>query len=223
MQLYLMNIEQFWQAFEYCGEELRPMGYAFTGTSWVFARDEYTLSFEAPSDRFGYGFQIRYLTLCLAHKDVTGPDATKPWLSDELNMNCPVQISPALLLRFKSARFKNRVWHYDYPNAKNKINFSCYIPVYYGGEAKWILKDKSASDAKNRQALLQDLKHLNIDCLSEERCIGNISSAANAVAEAGKFWADSMSPASVLSQIQRHGHNWWVEKEWIRGYQQYGV
>lgn len=218
-----MKIKQFWDVFESCGDTLCSKGFEFTGKSWASVSDQYKLSFEAPSDRFGRAFQVRHLTLCLAHKGIPGPDEPEPWLSDLLDGNCPVQISPALLLKFKSARFKKRVWHYGLPYPKNRLNLACYKPVYYGGESNWILKDRSAPEAENRRALLESLGHLGIDYVSEQTCSHHISSAANAVASAGKFWAESLSPSSVLSQLQRYGSDWWVEKEWIRGYQQYNV
>ena len=221
--LYLMDIEHFWKALESCGKELASSGFEFKDNCWVYIHDEYKLSFEAPSDRFGHWLQVRYLTLCLAHKEIPGPDDPEPWLSSSLNMNCPVQISPALLLRFKSAHFKRRVWHYSLPWKNNLRNPACYLPVFYGGPTKWVLKDKSGSEAENRRALLETLHQFGIDSVSEQSCIDDITSSASAIAEAGKFWAECMSPSSVLAQLKRHGSDWWVEKEWIRGYQQYEV
>ena len=54
-----MKIAQFWEVFESCGEELYSEGFEFTGKSWFTVTDQYKLSFEAPSDRFGRAFQVR--------------------------------------------------------------------------------------------------------------------------------------------------------------------
>lgn len=218
-----MKIQQFWEVFESCGNELSVEGFEFTGNSWVFYSDDFKLSFEAPSDRYCHWLQVRFLTLCLIHKNVSGPDDPEPWLSDLLNLNCPVQISPELLPRYKSARFKRRVWHYSIPRGYAQPNRLCYMPVYYGGADKWILKDTSGSEAQNRDALMKALKEYGIDYISEQSCIEKTKCAVNAVAEASIFWAESMSPSTVLAQLRRYGSDWWVEKEWVRGYQQHDV
>ena len=86
-----------------------------------------------------------------------------------------------------------------------------------------MLKDSSAPEEEHHRALLHSLSRLGIDYVSEQTCSDHILSAAKAVAAAGQYWAESLSPSSVLSQLKRYGSDWWVEKEWIRGYQHYEV
>lgn len=204
-----MRIEEFRSAFADTGEALRGAGFVFAANAWRMETDDAVLSYEATADKFGRAFQVRSLTLCLAHKEIAGVTGQRIWEFEALDCVAPVQISPTRLPFYLSALDKDLAWHYVHPSNDAAPEWMCYRPVYYGGMAA------QAGELAQRALGLQ-LHGLEIT--DDDHCIATLGAAARAVAGSAAAWAQAMSHAEVCRQLRVHGGEWWFAREWLDRY-----
>lgn len=204
-----MKIEQFRSAFVETGEALRGAGFRFAANAWRLETDDAVLSYEATADKFGRAFQVRSLTLCLAHKGVMGVTGQRLWEFETLDCVAPVQIAPSRLHAYLVASDKDVAWHCIHPSKDSAPDWMCYQPVYYGGV------DMAAEDLAQRA---QGLRLHGIEATDDAHCITALDSAARAVAASAVGWASAMSHAEVCRQLRVYGGEWWFAREWLDRY-----
>lgn len=204
-----MKIEHLRSAFVETGEALRGAGFAFAANAWRLETDDAVLSYEATADKFGRAFQVRSLTLCLAHKGVTGVTGQRIWEFEVLDCVAPVQIAPTRLPTYSMALDKDAAWHYVHPSKDAAPDWMCYQPLYYGGAD--IRADECAARA-------QALRLHGLEITDDASCIAELETAARMVADAAASWAQAMSHAEVCRQLRVHGGEWWFAREWLDRY-----
>lgn len=204
-----MRIEHFRRAFVETGEALRGAGFAFAANAWRLETGDAVLSYEATADKFGRAFQVRSLTVCLAHKGVMGTTGQRIWEFEALDCVAPVQISPCRLPSYRSALDKDRAWHYVHPSKDAAPDWMCYRPLYYGG---------ATMQPDELVQRTHALRVHGLDITDDDDCVAALQSAAQAVADAAASWACAMSHAEVCRQLRVHGGEWWFAREWLDRY-----
>ncbi|WP_299313605.1 hypothetical protein [uncultured Aquimarina sp.] len=203
--------------FEKTNQPLSEIGFVFKGKSWQFENDSYKISIEAPTNRLGISMQVRLIKVCLLHKGII-PYEEDPWNLTEIANATPFHISPDLLTKYKSALFKNRVWHYTNFNDTSSSDFYAK-PVYYGGDKKWIMEDKSYTEIENKDHLLETLSsHYGINYITEEECYKTLQSLADQIKNNVFYWSEKLSLKECIKQLEKYGDDWWITNNWKEKY-----
>ncbi|CAG2535292.1 hypothetical protein MAR621_00120 [Maribacter dokdonensis] len=213
-----MNINEFWGLFEKTNKPLSEIGFVFKGKSWQFENDSYKISVEAPTDKLGISMQVRLVKVCLMHKGIIPYEEEDPWDLKEIAGSTAFHISPDLLSKYKNALLKNRIWHYKNLNDNNKSGFY-FKPVYYGGDKKWIMKDKSFSEKENKKHLLWSLKSsYGINYITEKKCYEALELMADQIKNNVFYWAEKLTLKESIKQLEKYGDDWWITENWKEKY-----
>jgi len=215
-----MKVEEFYDAFKRLGERyLVHAGWVYKYKMWHFIDDTIRLSFIPVTTKFGRSFQVKHLTLTLRHTQVEASEDLEE--KKKYNNNdkfCPAQISPGRLRPFVESGFSRRVWHYVHPREDDRSHELAYMPIYYGGEHRWILDQNDAPEEENRETLLEFLKVEGIDYLEEEIALTHLETAFEDVSLFARKWVEFMTPQETMKQFILYG-GWWVDKEWLEAYE----
>ncbi len=205
-----MNISEFREAFANLYPQMERAGFELVSGAWRFVADDFVLLFEAPADKFDRAFQIRKLSVCLAHIGVPGVTGHPVWTFDSLDQVAPVQISPLKLRAYTSATYKDAVWHWVHPSKDEGPDRQCYLPVYYGG---------SAMAEKERAQRNVAIHSFGLEVVDNETGMKALAHAASEVASYAKYWGERMSRSEVQRQLKEYGGDWWFARTWLESYE----
>ena len=214
-----MNAREFDALSHSLGNEyLAPCGFVYTKNNWHYISDKYQISFLHGKDRNASYSQITYLTLCIRHLE--DPNEEGSWhkgIIDNLDKNCPIQISPLKIKEFIQSDYSPECWKYS--NAQENIRHpNVYYPLYFGGLDKWVMKDKSYSESENAACLKRNVETYGAELIHEKKAKSILIDAMQQIAEYGKEWAEYLTPQEIMNQITNYGDNWWIEKNWVDRY-----
>lgn len=197
---------------------LEPKGFKYENGNWHFLNTDYQLSFILGKDKNASHFQVKYLTVALRHRDVPmGDNKVKLVPYADIDKAAPIQISPLKLANYVASRFSPSQWKYE--NVfKTPRHENSYVPIYYGGLDKWVLKDRSLTAEQNKSTLKKALRVFHVELVSEDEAKELLRDSMIQVAEYAKDWADYMTPDEIVSQLKEYGEGWWILNQWIDAY-----